>query len=168
MSTPDRNETFTRRRRAALEQLAGIVAVGTLAALGAADACCDLTKRVMPGDTEASVSLLVADRATTVVYTGQLALDLDESQYAHGYGPCLARGRQRRTDRGRRTPAPTRDGRTTWQRAVERGQPELDVGALGQSRSRSARRSTSTPARRPPSTTRAGASASQVRRASPA
>src|SRR3954468_19885727 len=49
----------------------------------------DLAKKVMPGDIEASVSLLVADKATTVVYTGQLALDLDESQYGHGYGPCL-------------------------------------------------------------------------------
>jgi len=49
----------------------------------------DLTKQVMPGDIEASVSLLVADKATTVVYTGQLALDLDESQYGRGYGPCL-------------------------------------------------------------------------------
>jgi GAF domain-containing protein len=49
----------------------------------------DLTKKVLPGDIEASVSLLVADKATTVVYTGQLALDLDESQYGRGYGPCL-------------------------------------------------------------------------------
>src|SRR4051812_18204708 len=49
----------------------------------------DLAKRVMPGDIEASVSLLVADRASTVVYTEQLALDLDESQYQRGYGPCL-------------------------------------------------------------------------------
>jgi GAF domain-containing protein len=49
----------------------------------------DLTKRVLPGDIEASVSVLLADRPATVVYTGQLALDLDESQYEAGYGPCL-------------------------------------------------------------------------------
>jgi GAF domain-containing protein len=49
----------------------------------------ELTKKVLPGGVEASVSLLVADRATTVVYTGQMAVDLDESQYGHGYGPCL-------------------------------------------------------------------------------
>jgi GAF domain-containing protein len=49
----------------------------------------DLTSKVMPGEVEASVSVLVADKATSLVYTGQLALDLDESQYARGYGPCL-------------------------------------------------------------------------------
>jgi GAF domain-containing protein len=49
----------------------------------------DLTKQVLPGDVEASVSVLVADRPTTFVYTGQLALDLDESQYGRGHGPCL-------------------------------------------------------------------------------
>jgi GAF domain-containing protein len=49
----------------------------------------ELTKKVIPGRVEASVSLLVSDRATTVVYTGQLAVELDESQYGHGYGPCL-------------------------------------------------------------------------------
>jgi GAF domain-containing protein len=49
----------------------------------------DLTKRVLPGEIEASVSVLVADKPTTFVYTGQLALDLDESQYGRGHGPCL-------------------------------------------------------------------------------
>jgi GAF domain-containing protein len=48
-----------------------------------------LTSKVLPGEVEASVSVLVADKATSLVYTGQLALDLDESQYARGYGPCL-------------------------------------------------------------------------------
>jgi GAF domain-containing protein len=49
----------------------------------------DLTKQVMPGDPEASVSLLVEDRPTTPVFTGPLAKDLDESQYGHDHGPCL-------------------------------------------------------------------------------
>jgi GAF domain-containing protein len=49
----------------------------------------NLARSVMPGDPEASVTLLVNDKATTAVYTGQLALDCDESQYGHGYGPCL-------------------------------------------------------------------------------
>jgi GAF domain-containing protein len=49
----------------------------------------ELTKTVMPGAPEASVSLLVKNRPTTVVHTGQLALDLDETQYEHGHGPCL-------------------------------------------------------------------------------
>jgi GAF domain-containing protein len=49
----------------------------------------DLAKAVMPGNPEASVSLLVRDRPTTVVSTGQLATDLDETQYDAGHGPCL-------------------------------------------------------------------------------
>ncbi|MBM7808644.1 GAF domain-containing protein [Geodermatophilus bullaregiensis] len=48
-----------------------------------------LTKAVMPGHTEASITLLVQDRPTTVVHTDQLALDLDERQYERGHGPCL-------------------------------------------------------------------------------
>jgi len=49
----------------------------------------DLTKSVMPGHTEASVTLLVKDNASTVVSTGQLAADLDETQYERDQGPCL-------------------------------------------------------------------------------
>jgi len=49
----------------------------------------NLAKSVLPGSPEASVSLLISDKATTPVYTGKLALDLDESQYGRGYGPCL-------------------------------------------------------------------------------
>jgi GAF domain-containing protein len=49
----------------------------------------DLAKAVMPGTPEASVTLLVKDRPTTVASTGQLAVDLDETQYERGHGPCL-------------------------------------------------------------------------------
>ena len=49
----------------------------------------ELTKTVMPGNPETSVSLLVRDRPTTVVSTGELAIDLDETQYEEGHGPCL-------------------------------------------------------------------------------
>jgi GAF domain-containing protein len=49
----------------------------------------DLAKRVLPGDPEASISLLVNSRPSTPSSTGQLALDLDEAQYGRGYGPCL-------------------------------------------------------------------------------
>ena len=49
----------------------------------------ELAKEVMPGDLEASVSLLINDRASTAVFTARLALDCDESQYGRGYGPCL-------------------------------------------------------------------------------
>ncbi len=49
----------------------------------------ELTKVVMPGHGEASISLLVNDRPTTAIFTGDLARDCDESQYGRGYGPCL-------------------------------------------------------------------------------
>jgi GAF domain-containing protein len=48
----------------------------------------DLTNRAMPGDPETSVTLLVRDHPTTVATTGQLAVDLDESQYDRGHEPC--------------------------------------------------------------------------------
>jgi GAF domain-containing protein len=49
----------------------------------------ELAKQVIPGVAEASVSLIADDKASTAAYTGRLALDLDESQYGRGYGPCL-------------------------------------------------------------------------------
>jgi GAF domain-containing protein len=49
----------------------------------------ELAKATIPGVAEASVTLVAHDRAHTAAYTGELARDLDESQYAHGYGPCL-------------------------------------------------------------------------------
>jgi GAF domain-containing protein len=48
-----------------------------------------LAQQSLPGRLEASVTLLTGDDPVTVVYTGPLALDLDESQYGHGHGPCL-------------------------------------------------------------------------------
>jgi GAF domain-containing protein len=53
----------------------------------------DLAKQVLPGNPEASVSMLVNGRPSTPTFTGQLAMDLDESQYSHGYGPCLESAR---------------------------------------------------------------------------
>ena len=49
----------------------------------------DLASEVVPGDHEASVSLLINDRPGTAAFTGELARACDESQYARGYGPCL-------------------------------------------------------------------------------
>src|SRR3954447_23498264 len=49
----------------------------------------DLVKAVMPGRSEASVTLLVQERPSTVVAAGRLAVDLDEGQYERGHGPCL-------------------------------------------------------------------------------
>jgi hypothetical protein len=49
----------------------------------------DLAKTVLPGNCEASVTLLIEARPSTVVATGRLAVDLDEGQYERGHGPCL-------------------------------------------------------------------------------
>jgi GAF domain-containing protein len=49
----------------------------------------ELSKSVLPGNPETSVSLLVKDQPRTVVSTGQLAVALDERQYERGHGPCL-------------------------------------------------------------------------------
>ena len=49
----------------------------------------ELAKHVIPGVAEASVTLIANDKPSTAAYTGRLALDLDETQYSRGYGPCL-------------------------------------------------------------------------------
>jgi GAF domain-containing protein len=49
----------------------------------------DLVKQVMPEGTEASITLLRNQRATTAAFTGEPALQLDETQYQQGYGPCM-------------------------------------------------------------------------------
>ncbi len=49
----------------------------------------ELAQQVIPGVAEASVTLIANDKASTAAYTGPLALDLDETQYGRGYGPCL-------------------------------------------------------------------------------
>ena len=72
----------------ALERL-GQLSLRDLSMQGLLQTVADLTKAVMPGSPEASVSLLVKDHPTTVATTGQLATDLDESQYERGHGPCL-------------------------------------------------------------------------------
>jgi hypothetical protein len=71
-----------------------------------------LTKTVMPGDTEASVTLLVKGEPTTVVSTGRLALDLDETQYERDHGSCLHAARTAELTEITNT-APTAGGRTT-------------------------------------------------------
>jgi GAF domain-containing protein len=80
----------------------------------------DLAPRALPGDVEASVTVLIGDRPTTFVHGGRLALELDEGQYARGHGPSL----QAAT---RAMPVEVADTRTEprWpdhmRRAVERG-----------------------------------------------
>jgi GAF domain-containing protein len=80
----------------------------------------DLTKTVMPGTPEASVSLLVKNRPTTVASTGELATHLDETQYEKGHGPCLHAART-----GEMTEIPDTRAEDRWPdytpRAVEHG-----------------------------------------------
>jgi GAF domain-containing protein len=49
-----------------------------------------LAGRTIPGADEVSVTLQGAGGTQTAAYTGELALLVDEWQYRHGYGPCLA------------------------------------------------------------------------------
>jgi GAF domain-containing protein len=77
---PDPAEALERLGRLSLRELSMDSLLQTVA---------DLTKSVMPGNPEASVCILVRDRPTTVVSTGDLATDLDERQYERGHGPCL-------------------------------------------------------------------------------
>ena len=49
-----------------------------------------LTKRTIPGASEVSVTCVERGEPKTVAFTGRLAVDLDERQYARGHGPCLA------------------------------------------------------------------------------
>ena len=80
----------------------------------------DLAKETMPGGPEASVSLVIKDRPTTVVTTSKLATDLDETQYERGHGPCLHAART-----GEVTEIPDTATDQRWpdysRRAAERG-----------------------------------------------
>ena len=49
----------------------------------------ELARQTLPGMVGASVTLVESDRAFTAAFSGQLALDLDETQYRDGFGPCL-------------------------------------------------------------------------------
>ena len=72
----------------ALERL-GRLSLRGLSMEGLLQIVADLTKTVMPGHTEVSVTLLMKDSPSTVASTGQLATALDESQYERGHGPCV-------------------------------------------------------------------------------
>ncbi|WP_448615355.1 ANTAR domain-containing protein [Modestobacter sp. URMC 112] len=72
----------------ALEQL-GRLSLRELSMDSLLQTVADLSRTAMPGRPETSVLLLVGDEPTTIVHTGQLALDLDETQYERGSGPCL-------------------------------------------------------------------------------
>ncbi len=86
MSNDDR--TRSDRAQAALEQL-GRLSLRNQSLDALLKQVADLSKDVMPGQPEASILLMVKDRPTTVVTTGDLATRLDEVQFAKGYGPCM-------------------------------------------------------------------------------
>jgi len=48
----------------------------------------ELARDIVPELSDVSVTLIDDDRPRTVVFTGALAVDLDERQYADGCGPC--------------------------------------------------------------------------------
>jgi GAF domain-containing protein len=48
----------------------------------------DLARGAIPHVAEASVTVIEEGRPSTVVFTGRLAVVLDERQYADGFGPC--------------------------------------------------------------------------------
>ncbi|MEU0156341.1 GAF and ANTAR domain-containing protein [Micromonospora fulviviridis] len=50
----------------------------------------ELAKRVLPTPVEVSVTLVRNGTGHTAAFTDDLALNLDERQYAQGHGPCLA------------------------------------------------------------------------------
>ncbi|MGY1740440.1 MULTISPECIES: ANTAR domain-containing protein [unclassified Blastococcus] len=49
----------------------------------------ELAKQVTPGVAEASVTLVSHHKAASAAFTGPLSIQLDESQYSRGQGPCL-------------------------------------------------------------------------------
>ena len=49
----------------------------------------DLARQTVPGADEASVTVVEGKRARSVAFTGSLAVQLDERQYAVGFGPCM-------------------------------------------------------------------------------
>jgi GAF domain-containing protein len=49
----------------------------------------DLAKQTLDGVEDVSLTVIDEGRPHTVVFTGPLAVDLDERQYELGFGPCL-------------------------------------------------------------------------------
>lgn len=49
----------------------------------------DAAKSTLPGHVDTSILVLIGSRPATAACTGQLALNLDKTQYERGHGPCL-------------------------------------------------------------------------------
>jgi GAF domain-containing protein len=77
-----------RTRAAALDELGRLpLAEHTLTSV--LQRIVDLVAQAMPAGAEVSITLVRGGHPTTAAFTGQLADDLDETQYERGYGPCL-------------------------------------------------------------------------------
>ena len=82
------DDTLPREPHEAFSELGRIVlADHTLASV--MDKIAALAQRTVPGADEVSVTLVERGRPSTIASTGQLAADMDETQYQRGYGPCL-------------------------------------------------------------------------------
>lgn len=73
---------------AAFAQLATIV-LGTDSLDSVLGRVATVAVETIPGTSEASVTVLEGGRARSVAFTSPLAAQLDERQYASGWGPCL-------------------------------------------------------------------------------
>jgi GAF domain-containing protein len=76
------------RTRAALDEL-GRLLLAEQTAPSVLQRIVDLVAQAMPAGAEVSITLIRGERPTTAAFTGQLADDLDETQYERGHGPCL-------------------------------------------------------------------------------
>jgi GAF domain-containing protein len=111
--------THPRDPERALEQLGGL-ALHEISMETLLQSVADVAKGVVPGNSEASVSVMIGTVPTTAVSTGPLALECDESQYGHGAGPCL-----HAATTGELTEIADAQAETRWrdyvQQAAERG-----------------------------------------------
>jgi GAF domain-containing protein len=114
-----RHRARMRNADQALDQL-GRLLVREHSTEGALQKVADSAKQVLPGHPETSVSVVFQEFPTTVIYTDQLAVACDESQYAHGDGPCL-----HAANSGQLTEVADAQAETRWrdyaQEAAQRG-----------------------------------------------
>jgi GAF domain-containing protein len=75
----------------------GRIRFGDIDFHGVLDLVSELAQRTVPGAGDVSVTLIGPRGAHTAAYTGKLALDLDDRQYARGQGPCIAAAMSGRT-----------------------------------------------------------------------
>lgn len=48
-----------------------------------------VARQTIGGADDVSITMIKDNKPSTIAFTGQLSIDLDESQYERGYGPCL-------------------------------------------------------------------------------